>query len=106
MKSDVEMTTVIDGNEMISKDNIIQTYMFPPNILDGNINISSLKKNYSSEALQTLKVAITSIRNIADWNCLFCKSDVHIDISLVCDGCLGWFHKQCDGLKRAPKTTF
>ena len=77
--------------------------MLPTKILDENINIARVKKYFSPEAWQTLKVALSSKRDIAEWNCTVCDTDVHSAASLVCDGCLEWIHKKCVGLKHAPK---
>ncbi|XP_063404542.1 uncharacterized protein LOC134688005 [Mytilus trossulus] len=96
LKSEINLTSVMDGNVTILKDDIKLHHMLPTKILGENINIARVKKYFSPEAWQTLKVALSSKRDNAEWNCTVCDTDVNNAASLVCDGCLEWFHQKCE----------
>ncbi|CAG2190932.1 unnamed protein product [Mytilus edulis] len=59
----------MDGNVIILIDDMKLHHMLPTKILDENINIARVKKYFSPEPWQTLKVALSSKRNIAEWIC-------------------------------------
>ena len=52
------------------------------------------------------KNKISKTKETAEWNCSFCKTDVHLCESIVCNGCLEWNHLKCVGLKAPPKSTY
>ena len=79
----------------------------PTKILDENINLNRIKKQFTIDGCKCLtKNKIGKTKETAEWNCSVCKIDVHLYASIVCDGCLEWNNLKCVGLKVPPKSTF
>ena len=75
-------------------------------ILDENINLNRIKKQFTIDGCKCLKKKkISKTKETAEWNCSVCKIDVHLYVSIVCDECLGWNHLKYVGLKAPPKST-
>ena len=78
----------------------------PTKILDENINLNRIKKQFTIDGCKCLKKKkISKTKETAEWNCSVCKIDVHLYVSIVCDECLGWNHLKYVGLKAPPKST-
>jgi hypothetical protein len=76
-------------------------------ILDENINLNRIKKQFTIDGCKCLKKnnKIGKAKETAEWNCSVCKLDVHLYAYIVCDECLEWNHLKYVGLKAPPKST-
>jgi hypothetical protein len=48
--------------------------------------------NLNTHVFMEAEILFPISKETAEWNCSVCKIDVHLYVSIVCDGCLEWNH--------------
>ena len=78
----------------------------PSSCLDENVCIHSIQKYFSADAWMAVEQVLKVVKNNPAWFCGSCenKIDDSTEDSVVCESCLSWFHFNCLGLRKAPKT--
>lgn len=72
-------------------------------VLDENVDIYLIRRFFSSDAWMIVEDVVCRKKEKAIWICGVCQQDLHSDLSIICECCLGWFHFRCVGLSKHPK---
>ena len=73
-------------------------------VVDENVDVCLVRKYFTEDAWMIVKDIIELKRKKMVWKCNACYQDLHSKPSILCDGCLLWFHFQCVSLTKQPKT--
>ena len=72
-------------------------------VADENVDVSLVRQFFTEDAWKIVRdVVDTKVKNMS-WKCHCCFNDLHAERSIICDGCLLWFHFQCVSLTTQPK---
>ena len=74
--------------------------------IDENIDVHLIRRYFSNEAWLQVMGTIEQKRNNPVYVCKSCSHNLDESESVCCDHCLVWFHTQCVGLKRSPKSHY
>ena len=72
-------------------------------VIDKNVDICLVRKFFSEDAWKLVSSVVKTKKNNMTWKCNSCCNDLHSEPSIICDGCLLWFHFRCMSLTNAPK---
>ena len=75
----------------------------PMKCLDENVCISRVRKYFTNDAWELVENVMKTMTKNQVWLCSSCYMDLGNSESIVCEGCLDWFHLRCVGMKKPPK---
>lgn len=105
---DEELSSAVlrmNGKQLIEEESVdVLPENLPDAILDDNVDVHLIRKYFTNDAWLLVKDVVARKQNNPIYRCKSCQHDLHLSPSIVCDHCLYWFHMQCVGLKRKPKT--
>ena len=72
-------------------------------VVDENVDICLVRKYFIEDAWMIVSQVVQNKKSDMTWKCHVCYHDLHSKESILCDGCLLWYHFQCVALTKAPK---
>lgn len=105
-KEDVNLA-VMEPGYLIDEDSV---EVMPENVVDGvmdeNVDISLIEKYFTPDAWMLIEDVVTQKRRKRHFTCSCCSEALTESCQWViaCDHCLCWFHLNCVGLRKLPKT--
>ena len=94
----------IDG-KIIEEDEVeVRPEKITASCLDENVCLDSTRKYYSQDAWLAVEDVVEALRGNPVYYCGRCTCPIKDETqsSIICDGCLCWFHFQCLNLKQPP----
>ena len=75
-------------------------------VLDSNVDVNMIQKFCTSDAWLAVQHVIENKLKLNMWTCGVCQNSLlNMECeSIVCESCLCWFHFDCVGIVRKPKT--
>ncbi|VDI83251.1 Hypothetical predicted protein [Mytilus galloprovincialis] len=84
---------IISEKTQADVNNLLDVSLKNNKIFDEHVNLQCIKKYFTNEAWNQLKIKIT-------------EKNLHDQDSLACDCCLDWQHLKCAGLKSVQKQSY
>lgn len=72
-------------------------------VVDENVDVCLVRKYFSDDAWMIVSDVVEHKKLKMLWKCNMCYHDLHSKPSIICDGCLLWFHFDCVSLTKVPK---
>lgn len=81
----------------------VQPGKVPMKCLDDSVSISLIRKYFTFDGWRQVEMIMGILQEKGCWICPTCMQPIIDTVSIVCEGCLDWFHLQCVGMKNPPK---
>ena len=99
--------SVLSRKRVVEESDVeIRPERIPSSCLDENICIQSIQKYFSVDAWAAVEQVLEVVKRNPVWFCGNCarRIDDDTESSIICESCLSWFHFDCVGLKKSPKS--
>ena len=77
-------------------------YMYSDECFDENVCIHLIRKYFTFDAWNQVKMVVDVLKDKGCWICRVCLQPL-TGKSIACDSCLEWYHLQCIWFKKSPK---
>ena len=97
----------IDGSRITEEDDVeMRPEMVSSSCTDEYVCLDMCRKYCTREAWAAINSVVSVIQANPTWYCGRCTREIIDDEqnSIVCERCLVWYHFDCVGLKRSPKS--
>ena len=73
-------------------------------VVDENVDVYLIRKYFTDDAWMIVSQVVEQKKCKMVWKCNICFNDLHSNsASILCDGCLLWYHFACVSLTKPPR---
>ena len=100
-----EIDEALSGTKIEESSIEIRPECVSNKLVDDTVELGDIKEFFSEDAWQCLQNVYETKEKNSLWNCNECQTTIEQgESTIACESCLEWYHYECVGIKRKPRS--